>query len=1335
MGGLKGKKGLKKKKKDEGVNEEDTETMSKKRKRGRPPKREVVILKDKIKSEKQMESQRQIQKVKVETKEDPVMVSNNPRLGLGNGMNGKKEKAKPGESNMCHQCQRNDKGRVVRCKKCPSKRYCVPCIESWYPQLSEADIAEACPACCGNCNCKQCLRLHEIPQISVRRVYEAERQAERKRWSHYLIDLLLPFLKQMNQDQIREKELEAKIQGLLPAEIDLQLAVCMDDERIYSNNCNTSIIDFHRSCPNCSYELCLSCCREIREGATSTENARPLVEWEANMNGSIPCPPKAMGGCSDCLLELKSIFPKDWVLELERKAVDIVDSKKLLQLPDISERCSCFNSGAHFDSSNSRKAASREDSDDNYLYCPHARDTRHGDLEHFQMHWIKGEPVIVRNVLDFTSGLSWEPFVMWRAFRENKVSRAGFECYTVEAIDCLDWREVETNIHSFFKGYTEGRKHDDHWPQMLKLKDWPPSNLFEERLPRHCAEFIGALPYLVYTDPKLGLLNVASKLPEKTLKPDLGPKTYIAYGTSQELGNGDSVTKLHYDLSDAVNVLMHTAEVVHDSEQVSSTEELKKKHHAEDQSELCKLQQKVDEKLPAPSAEKHIAEMDKFRSDGISTDDGPGERKGDTIVLGSGPKLSKLDVVDGDCESNAGVLSIFKDEINEEFAGIEEQKEGGRGSFSVKTGDHEEFAVFGKAEEKSPGFFSLKTETNGDIDDLADEQGGENCPEKNKEEASSFGVKTDVSEELVFNGVPKGVDAGFCDVKTITMEAHMPLMDEPKGENVFCGPPSEDGFNDYVGNATARCRNTHGVSEKSLEKKRVRGTKRKRGRGRVSGNKLRSELPLDRAMGKVHNMRKSSSRVVKSCTGEEINRNGTQECAETVSSEALETSIDDQKGESSKDNVVKNTSKRKNIPRVSKNSSNSHKVYARKMRMPANFGNKLKSELLAGGALWDIFRRQDVSKLQEYLRKHFREFELEKVVDPILDQTFYLTMEHKGKLKEEFGIEPWTFVQNLGEAVFIPAGCPHQVRNLKSCIKVALDFVSPENVHECVRVTEEFRVLPKDHWAKEDKLEVKKMTLHAIDKAMNDILGTSDPSSEPVKTSKPKLKKKPPAKRKKKSAKKTLPKQTAEPSSDRPSQLCEHSSENTLPKETAEPSSDSPLQLSEHPSENTLPKETAEPSSDSPPQLCEHPSDNTLSKETAEPSSDSPLQLCEHPSENTLPKETAEPSSDSPPQLCEHPSENTLPKETAEPISDSSSQLCEHPSENTLPKETAEPSSDSPLQLCEHPSENTLPKETAEPISDSSSQLCEHPVPLPATTPISKASPISSPTTPLPFIE
>jgi lysine-specific demethylase 3 len=102
------------------------------------------------------------------------------------------------------------------------------------------------------------------------------------------------------------------------------------------------------------------------------------------------------------------------------------------------------------------------------------------------------------------------------------------------------------------------------------------------------------------------------------------------------------------------------------------------------------------------------------------------------------------------------------------------------------------------------------------------------------------------------------------------------------------------------------------------------------------------------------------------------------------------------------------------------------------------------------------------------------------------------------------GVEPWTFEQKLGDAVFIPAGCPHQVRNLKvgtlhvtkmlnscsifhqiiwvmqtrslsfvqSCIKVAMDFVSPENVGECIKLAGEFRRLPSGHRAKEDKLEV-----------------------------------------------------------------------------------------------------------------------------------------------------------------------------------------------------------------------------------------------------------------------
>ncbi|XWS10569.1 hypothetical protein CRYUN_Cryun38cG0006900 [Craigia yunnanensis] len=103
-------------------------------------------------------------------------------------------------------------------------------------------------------------------------------------------------------------------------------------------------------------------------------------------------------------------------------------------------------------------------------------------------------------------------------------------------------------------------------------------------------------------------------------------------------------------------------------------------------------------------------------------------------------------------------------------------------------------------------------------------------------------------------------------------------------------------------------------------------------------------------------------------------------------------------------------------------------------------------EASGGRAVWDIFGRQDVPKLEEYLRKHHREFRhvycspVDQVMHPIHDQAFYLTLHHKRKLKEEFGVEPWTIVQKLGEAIFIPAGCPHQVRNLKACKFLDMPF-------------------------------------------------------------------------------------------------------------------------------------------------------------------------------------------------------------------------------------------------------------------------------------------------------
>lgn len=87
---------------------------------------------------------------------------------------------------------------------------------------------------------------------------------------------------------------------------------------------------------------------------------------------------------------------------------------------------------------------------------------------------------------------------------------------------------------------------------MLKLKDWPSPSASEEFLMYHKPEFISKLPLLEYIHSRLGFLNVAAKLPHYSLQNDVGPKIYMSYGTDEELGRGDSVTNLHFNMRDMV---------------------------------------------------------------------------------------------------------------------------------------------------------------------------------------------------------------------------------------------------------------------------------------------------------------------------------------------------------------------------------------------------------------------------------------------------------------------------------------------------------------------------------------------------------------------------------------------------------------------------------------------------------------------------------------------------------------------------------------------------------------------------------------------------------------
>ncbi|XP_048500185.1 lysine-specific demethylase JMJ29 [Beta vulgaris subsp. vulgaris] len=987
----------------------------------------------------------------------------------------------------CHQCKRNDKGRVVLCNKCNWKKFCIPCITNWYPDKTEEYFAESCPVCRGNCNCKACLRL----EGAIKKTLEKEKlkisEDDRRKHSLYMLQAVFPYLKQFNEEQMMEKEIEARIQGVSPAEVNVEHVDCPLDERMFCNNCRTSIVDMHRSCPQCCYDLCLVCCREVRDGSlrgvveevvvefvdrgypylhgedpvpVNNENLRdgssvdadgsePLksenivndvsmnagsetsknenipdvvsmdagsellrkdnvsdrpasLDWKSNRDGSIPCPPGTLGGCGNGVLHLKHMFPVD-VLQLTETVEEVlgtcnINSKHVISSQDCSCTRSVGNEG--FETGNSRKAASREDSDDNYLYCPAAIDIKNEDLEHFQWHWARAEPIIVRNVLETTSGLSWEPMVMWRAVRQLEHPKHA-RILNVRAINCLNWCELDVNIHKFFTGYTKCQFDPYMWPLLLKLKDWPPSTEFDANLPRHGAEFIRALPFKEYTHPRDGVLNLASRLPDKSLKPDLGPKTYIAYGIVEELGRGDSVTKLHCDMSDAVNILTHTAEVKLNAQELRRIKRLKQKHFAQDLEEIYG---------DSPIANANTHETD----------------------LAGGQSTNSAVEFPSNCQSSAIPLNCH---------GLGNVTQNGREQLAMVDG---EFGVpyrkcidDSSGKELQPGHFMMKQDLL-NVQELEDSK--TSLPKDTNSGAESVEpVCTDKLCDGLIAEEKLNVDDGITDGPRKDI-SHSENHDE-SGLNTEIKKQFADKGENYSNKESLRLPLVDEVNDDVAEEVKPaagkrRGRKRKRGVVKVS-------------------LERKSCRTMR----------GTD-----TSSPQIEMKSCGSEGDSEPDLLTAQPSSEGKLDEMLE-----------------------VSESLEGGALWDIFRRQDSPKLQEYLKRHFKEFRhiygslVKQVVHPIHDQTFYLTEEHKRKLKEEYGVEPWTFVQKLGEAVFIPAGCPHQVRNLKSCIKVALDFVSPENVPECMRLTEEFRVLPPNHRAKEDKLEIKKMTFYAVEKALKDL--------------------------------------------------------------------------------------------------------------------------------------------------------------------------------------------------------------------------------------------------------
>nr|GAT57727.1 predicted protein [Mycena chlorophos] len=128
----------------------------------------------------------------------------------------------------------------------------------------------------------------------------------------------------------------------------------------------------------------------------------------------------------------------------------------------------------------------------------------------------------------------------------------------------------------------------------------------------------------------------------------------------------------------------------------------------------------------------------------------------------------------------------------------------------------------------------------------------------------------------------------------------------------------------------------------------------------------------------------------------------------------------------------------------------------------------------AGYAIWHIFRAEDTQALRDFLRPMLSEAEAAECNDPIHGQQLYLNDEKLAELAT-MNIFAHRIEQHQGEAVLIPAGCAHQVLNVSDCIKIAMDFVSPENLAATHRVTGEFRLLA----GFEEVLQFKELLWHS----------------------------------------------------------------------------------------------------------------------------------------------------------------------------------------------------------------------------------------------------------------
>ncbi|KAI3795784.1 hypothetical protein L1987_38443 [Smallanthus sonchifolius] len=466
----------------------------------------------------------------------------------------------------CHWCGLRSFCVLVKCSTCKKNFFCQECINLRF--YCEKTVRRECPVCQGECPCRACTRgipkqvktkepvIHDLEDhaIIICDTEKGAAESNREKMSDFdqsqklhMIRELLPVMTKLNEEKIIELDTEAKNKG--PCHGGLEVQIAEYTQKKECSFCKACIPDVHRSCDFCSFILCLVCCHDHRDGYlhSSLENVKETriirskdpkgTSWRHHLDGCISCPPKNLGGCERGLLRLTSFYPFSLTKDLEESA------KKLLcnfPLNGLSDSSSCLLCDENVEAG---------------LYFSTQPEFKDNNLEHFMKHWGKGQPVIIRDVIQNQPYLNWGFGFMLCTYLE-KSAESRHNTGTRSAKSTRDWCDVEFTRKQKFSG---GITHENVWSEFLKYKLWFSSDFLQDHFPDHYDAMIQSLPLQDYMNPFTGFLNLGAYSPYQTKNPNLGSYVCISYGGLDNPMNADLLTNLRLHAYDMVNVLVHAA--------------------------------------------------------------------------------------------------------------------------------------------------------------------------------------------------------------------------------------------------------------------------------------------------------------------------------------------------------------------------------------------------------------------------------------------------------------------------------------------------------------------------------------------------------------------------------------------------------------------------------------------------------------------------------------------------------------------------------------------------------------------------------------------------------